>query len=470
MPQQKPTLAKLLLWSHLAIAALTLLAFAVVVFVMYYRTTCAKVESELLGLAEVLSQELQRGVAPQALTIPEVIVHRLGPAPRDRAFWVVYGQGNQVLASHGEVDPSLENEPQSRRHQGKHPYHAERRGRQFLLWTSTSDGGQLLVGRPMAKEFDEFFWLAGYLVLVVAVGLLVSGLLAIAISRRIAQPIETFALQATQITHRHLDERLETEQVTREMTTLALSFNQMLDQLQAAFTKQRQFTSDAAHELRTPIAVIASQCDLSLSKPREADHYRNALGTCRDAASHMQVLVDQLLQLARLGQAGSQVTQRTPVDLCELTRQVVRQLQPLAMESDIELNVDAEPNAVVVANATQMRQLLFNVIRNAIQFSHPKQSVEIYVARQTDQVLVTVQDHGIGIAADQLQHICDRFYQVEKARTTSATRGVGLGLSIASEIVAAHQATLEFKSQPEEGTEVCLRFPLGALENRIACM
>lgn len=444
--------------SHVVLASIILIGFAILMFTMNYRATYAKVESELLGAAEILSNELKQGVAPEKLHLPDAFFHRFGKASRDHAYWRLWDDHGVVIVSHGGVRNATEPHPTPPPTHGKHPYVNRFAGRHFEMLISMPDGGQLLVGRPMAKEHDSFVRQLTFLAAVILLGLLAAAGLAWWLTRWIVRPISNLANAAGEITHQQLDRRLDSPQSTSEMTLLADSFNTMLKGLQTAFLKQRRFTSDAAHELRTPVAIVLSQCELSLSKPREPEHYRQSLTTCLQSAAHMRVLVDQLLKLTRL-ESDARNDDRALIDLSEVVSDAVRMLTPLAFEQGITLQTSTKPS-FVFANLTQMRQVIINLISNAIQFSSADDDVSVSVLPTADLAVLTVRDTGIGIKEQDVPRVCDRFFRVDKARTTTGTSGTGLGLSIVAEIVAAHAGELTIQSQVDRGTTVRVAIPL----------
>lgn len=456
--RSQPSLARLIFVSHFVLAAIILIGFAVVMFAMNYRAAYAKVESELLGAAEVLSNDLEQGVAPEKLQLPDAFFHRFGKASRDHAYWRLWDDQGHVIVSHGDMRNTIEPHPTPPPTNGKHPYVKRFAGRHFEMLIAMPKGGQLLVGRPMAKEFDGFVRQLTVLAAVILLGLLAAAGIAWWLTIWIVRPISNLAHAAGEITPRQLDRRLHSPQSTSEMTVLTNSFNTMLKGLQTAFLKQRQFTSDAAHELRTPVAIVLGQCELSLSKPREPEHYRQSLMTCLQSAAHMRVLVDQLLQLTRL-EGNACTDDRVQTDLSEVLIDAVQMLTPLALQQGITLQTSTKPSCVL-ANSTQMRQVIINLISNAIQFSSAGDYVHVSVTPAADEAVVTVRDTGIGIAEEDLPRVCDRFFRVDKARTTTGTSGTGLGLSIVAEIVAAHAGEITIQSQVGSGTTVRVAIPL----------
>ena len=262
---------------------------------------------------------------------------------------------------------------------------------------------------------------------------------------------------AEQISFRHLDQRLATASRSNEVTRLAMVFNTMLDRLQASFQQQVRFTADASHELRTPVAVILTQAEHSLSRPRDSAEYYAALQTCVTAAGQMKQLIDDLLILAR-ADMGRLELRRVPLDLAEVVRGTLSILEPLAEERKIRLSSQLL-TAGVDGDALRLSQVVTNLVTNAIRYNRPEGSVSVSVFMRDNRSWLVVSDSGIGIPIADQQRVFERFYRADPARTFGDNQGTGLGLSIADEIITAHGGTMDIASQPDHGTTVTLQLP-----------
>ncbi len=450
----QPSLAKLVFVSHMMLAASILIVATGLLSWLKYRATYDKVESELLGAAELLNEQLAAGEAPQSLSISEAIFHRFGKADRDHAYWMLWSQDGSVIASHGKVPTSASPHPDLPTRDSKHPYAIHAYGRHLDLQMRTVAGYQMLIGRPLAKEFDDFGRLAGRVFILLLVGLLAAALASWRLASAITKPIEKLASTAADIRHQELDRRLPVPQPSREMTACATALNGMLSDLELAFIKQRRFTADAAHELRTPVAIISSQCALSLSRPRERESYEAALATCQRSAGHMSRLIDQLLMLSRLD-AAADIKPYQPLRLDRVCEHAAEWMQAVSADRGVQLVTNLMPTTIV-GNETQWIQVLLNLLANAIQFSTDDDEVIVSTELNGESVLLRVIDHGMGISKEHIPLICDRFYQVDQARTTDQGSGTGLGLSIVSEIVRLHGGKMQIASEPGQGTTVTI--------------
>lgn len=455
--RKERSLAQLLMRSHLLLAGLLIAGYAVVNFVMAYQGTYGRVESELLGAAETILAEMRGGKSIDEVALPTSIFDRFGRAQRDHAYWVQWDKDRQIVSSHGRVPPDVrparENPPTS----GRHPFHTRGFGTRLEVFVTTPDGGQLMVGRPMAKEYDSFLRILGYLLLSAVLASAIAIWLAWWMAKTIAAPISALAEEASGIDNRSLDRRLETAQITSETDLLRHRFNNVLAELEQAFMRQRQFTRDAAHELRTPVSVILAQSELTLARPRSSGDYQAALKTCRDASMHMGDLVNQLLTVSKIESEPKHAVFE-PIVLATIANECTSMMQIMAAERDIELVCETEP-VMISGNATHLRQAVLNIISNAIQYSPSNTSVNVRVFGDADMASIVVQDQGIGISKEDIPKVCDRFYRAEKARTISGSSGTGLGLSIVSEIVKQHRGELKIESEEGKGSKITLQFP-----------
>lgn len=323
----------------------------------------------------------------------------------------------------------------------------------------TSFGNHVLVGRSIegdvASQHGSGWLLAACGWAVLTLGVAGGGWL----SGRTLRPIAAMGDTAKNISAENLSQRLDLAETDSELGQLALVLNQTFDRLQSAFEHQLRFTADASHELRTPLAVILSQAELTLSKPRSSDEYRAALETCQRAARRMRSLIDSLLLLARFD-AGHPDLQRRSLDLAEVANESVELLRPLADERRITLGSEVSPMPVV-GDRDRLGQVVTNLLANAIRYNQEGGRVDVRVERVNGHAIVSVSDNGIGIPENELPHIFERFYRVDKARTR-AEGGTGLGLAICQSVVEAHGGQIIARSEPQHGTTLEVRLPLSA--------
>lgn len=218
----------------------------------------------------------------------------------------------------------------------------------------------------------------------------------------------------------------------------------------------RRFMADAAHELRTPVAVIRSRVDVVLEQPRDVAGYGRTLGELRDEIERLAALVSDLFTLAR-ADADERTPSRTPVQLDEIVLDAVTAAGWIAARRDITLHVEEAEEVVIDGDPALLRQLAMIVLDNAIKFSENGGEVRISVRRSSEGATLVVADRGAGISASDLEHVFDRFYRAESVRGT--TSGAGLGLAIARWIADAHGARIALGPGEEGGTRVTVTFP-----------
>lgn len=323
-------------------------------------------------------------------------------------------------------------------------------------WHVTPPGEVLLAGvseAVMAREMARFGgWLAALGGMVLVLGLAGGAWLA---ARAIA-PIEDISAAATRIAAGHLDERIAVVENGSELDGLAAVLNDTFTRLDAAFAEQARFTSDAAHELRTPVSVMLAQAQLALARPRSADEYRETIATTQRAAQRMHGLIESLLSLATLD-ARAEPLQAQPCDLADLAREQLELIRPLADERRIALATDFA-TAPCAADPGRLAQVLTNLLSNAVKYSRPGDTVRLSTTRDNGHALVRITDTGPGIAPAHLPHLFERFYRADASRNRT-TGGTGLGLAICKAIADAHRGTLEVTSTEGGGSTFTLRLP-----------
>lgn len=252
------------------------------------------------------------------------------------------------------------------------------------------------------------------------------------------------------------DRRLRLHGVDREVRPLVAALNRALDRLTTAFERQKRFTADAAHELRTPISALLADCEVTLRRPRTEDELRSALEAAHGAAYTLREIVESLLALSRLEGARSP-SEHTPVDLAQVAREAVELNAARAEAKDVSLSAGLCPALPGVGNHRLLVECVSNLLENAVRYTAPGGSVRLECVAVPSPRL-TVDDTGIGIPADEQSRIFDRFYRVDKARSR-AEGGAGLGLSIAREIARLHGGEILVESEVGKGSRFTLQLP-----------
>jgi heavy metal sensor kinase len=336
------------------------------------------------------------------------------------------------------------------------------RGEWRVLTRSVTRGGRTVAILQVARPLEPIETVLERLLLLMGASIPPALLLATAgglfLAGRALMPIDRITRAAERIGAENLSRRLEVPPTRDEVARLAATLNGMIARLDASFARQRQFTADASHELRTPLAIIRSQAEVTLSRARTAREYREALDNIAADADRMSALVGDLLTLAR-ADAGEERLALEPVPLGELVAGVVEQLRPLASARDVALERSGEESGPIVrGDQTRLTQLALNVVENAIKYS-PGGRVEVGLSRADGSARLVVSDTGIGIPAEHLPHLFERFYRVDKARSR-AEGGSGLGLAICAWIAGAHGGAIQVESVPGGGSVFTVVLPL----------
>jgi heavy metal sensor kinase len=268
------------------------------------------------------------------------------------------------------------------------------------------------------------------------------------LSRRALRPVDAITTAARAIGIENLACRLPSTGTGDELERLAQTWNTTLARLESAVAVLSRFAADASHELRTPVAVIRTGAELALRRERSPEAYREALREIAGESERMTQLVEDLLFLARRdARAGMPMA---PIDLREVLNDAAQELHGLADAREIRIRVSgSEDDATVAGNAAALRRLFLALLDNALKYSTGGTEVSAAVMQRDGRIVAVVADQGIGIAAEDLPHIFQRFYRANKARSDG---GHGLGLSLAQSIAAAHDAVIEVSSEPGRGS------------------
>lgn len=332
---------------------------------------------------------------------------------------------------------------------------ARMRGTFRELVQSGPRGFRSLVGRDVSNDRVELHRLglqiAGSGTLLWLLGLLGGWWLA----GRAIQPINAISQTASRIAGGKVSERIDIAGTDNELTRLSQVLNETFDRLAASIERQREFTADASHELRTPLTVILSETSRGLKRERSAEEYQEIISNCSHAATRMRGLVESLLLLAR--QDGSPEVRRETVDLASVTSDSIQLLQPLADQHRILIRPSLQ-SAPCVADPNALSIVVGNLLSNAIGHQPDGGEVSVTVSTRDSDVLIEVSDKGLGISAEHLPRLFDRFYRVDPARGPSSGHS-GLGLAIVQAIVENHHGTVEVESVPGKGSTFRVTLP-----------
>jgi len=282
------------------------------------------------------------------------------------------------------------------------------------------------------------------------------------LANRSMKPVAQIAETARSIGEGDLSRRIRL-QSSDELGEISDVFDAMLDRLQAAFDRQKRFVADAGHELRTPLSVILLETESALAAKRSAEEYRGSLELVRTEGSYMSRLVEDLLYLAR-AENSAHSSEKQRIDLADIVVECLERISPMASAKNVRLNCAELPEAPVMGDRAGLIKVVSNLLGNAVKYSRADGgTVAVKLTLEpAGSASLSVSDDGIGIPADKLPHVFERFYRVDESRTEEegAPSGSGLGLSIVKTIVEAEGGTVSVQSREGAGSAFTVRLPL----------
>ena len=288
---------------------------------------------------------------------------------------------------------------------------------------------------------------------ITAVVTILSGILAYFVSGRALKPLRSFASQVEKVQLNNLADMKIDEDVLPEFKQLSRSFNQMLERLNNAFSAQRQFTGNAAHELRTPLALMQAQLELfSAEHPDVRPETAEFLTLLREQTERLTQMTKTLLEMSNL----QQVARNEQLQLAPMVEEIFTDLAPLSDKLGVTLT--AEGDGIMTGSDALIYRLIFNLTENAVKYNRPGGSVRVSVTQELDKLLLRVSDTGCGIPEEYQRSIFQPFFRVDKSRSREYG-GAGLGLSLVWEITDLHGGSVWVEESSEKGTTIAVELP-----------
>jgi len=269
-------------------------------------------------------------------------------------------------------------------------------------------------------------------------------------------PVQNMTHTAMKIEEKNLTQRLEVTS-SDELGQLASTLNRMLTRLEDAFKREKQFTADASHELRMPLAIVQGEATLALEKDRSKEEYRKSLEAISQETEHMSAILKKLLFLAR--NENVKVFEFERVNLKELLTELADDIELLCEDKSLHFKFDAQEDLVVKGDAVSLQELFYNLLNNAIQYTQQEGNISLRLSREGNNACIRVQDTGIGIPEEHLEYIFDRFYRVDKSSSRNKG-GAGLGLSICKRIIEIHGGEVSVESKVGVGSIFRVLIPI----------
>ena len=282
---------------------------------------------------------------------------------------------------------------------------------------------------------------------------LLGGVLAYFVSGRALKPLRSFAAQVENVQPNNLADVQISEDVLPEFKQFSKSFNSMIKRLDEGFSAQRQFTGNAAHELRTPLALTQAQIELFAAEhPDVQPETAEFLKLLQEQTERMSQMTKTLLEMSEL----RSVPCNDRIELAPMIEEIITDLEPIAEEKGIALNYDG--NGTMIGSDTLIYRLIFNLTENAIRYNRANAQVHISVCDDGDKISIRVRDNGHGIPEQYRESIFQPFFRIDKSRSR-AHGGVGLGLSLVWEIVLLHKGEIKIEESSDNGTVMLVTLP-----------
>jgi two-component system, OmpR family, heavy metal sensor histidine kinase CusS len=341
--------------------------------------------------------------------------------------------------------------------EGSEPKDYQVDGKLFSLVSAASRANgqayiiQVAQDRTVDEQFEKEF---GVLVTVVlAIGILASALIAITVARRGLRPLGAMTDSLMRVGPTRLHERVPPSDWPRELQPVAIAFDDMLDRLEDSFTRLSQFSADLAHELRTPLANIRGEAEVTLNRQRLPNEYQAVIESSIAECERLSGIIDNLLFLARAEAAESSV-QSTFLDGRAALEKIVSYNEAIAEERS--LTIRCHGDGEVYADPILFGRAVSNLVDNAVRFTPDGGEITLSLSANSEESKVAVSDNGCGIPAEHLSRIFDRFYRVDASRSSE---GTGLGLALVKSIADLHGGSVSVESEVGAGTTVTLHLP-----------
>jgi two-component system, OmpR family, sensor kinase len=332
----------------------------------------------------------------------------------------------------------------------------------IITWPARDEEGEtffVVVGQSLRDIQPVERQLVLLLVVANPLALLLASLGGLWLANKALSPVDRLTRAAERIGRGNLSERVEEHRSQDEIGRLAATFNQMIGRLEQAFERERRFTADASHELKTPLAVLRGDIEVALRRERAPEEYQRVLQSSLEEIARLTKLTEDLLTLAR-SDAGESVLDLEQVQVDQLASEARAYIAPLADSAGVALTYDAPASPVIIeGDQKRLRQLLVNLLDNAIKYTPAGGSVSLSLSVKDSTAVIEVTDTGRGIPASALPHVFERFYRQTDPRDSRVT-GFGLGLAISKWIVDAHGGSIEADSAEGRGSSFTIRLPL----------
>jgi len=453
--------AKLTLW-YLSLAAVVLVAFAVAIYLYLSRGLLNAIDTSLANQAERFAHAVGHPSETEEPSQPGVLI--LAPqfvsvVDRDGkvADQIPDSEGHEVPVSTAALERAANEWKPEYDEVSLSPTEHVR----IITWPARDEDGEtffVVVGQSLREVQRAQKQLVILLAIANPAALLLAGLGGLWLANKALSPVDRLTRAAERIGRGNLNERVEERRSQDEIGRLAATFNRMISRLEQAFERERRFTADASHELKTPLAVLRGDIEVTLRRERPSEEYQRVLKSSLEEIARLTRLTDDLLTLAR-SDAGESALAIEPVQLDQLAAEACAYIGPLADSAGVTLNFEAPQSPIEIeGDPKRLKQLLVNLLDNAIKYTSAGGSVGLALSVIDSFALIEVSDTGRGIPASALPHVFERFYRQTDPRD-SRVSGFGLGLAISKWIVDAHGGSIHVESDEGRGSHFTIKLP-----------
>lgn len=454
------------LW-YVILLGITVTAFSVFLYITLAKGLQESLDNKLRTTAEIIAASLRHplGPGPSLADVERIMREHFGLKPMGR-FVQILDEAGRRSTNLRNVDIPVSIHTLERAAKGEAVFETVRLrdgSRLRLVTVPILEGGRMLgivqVGSPLEGIEEALDQLLLILLVAVPLVLVVASLGGSFLANKALRPVDEITRTAQRIGSGDLSQRISLEgRLDDEIGRLVSTFNEMIGRLESSFLQIKRFTADASHELKTPLTVLKGEIEVGLKRQRRPEEYRRVLASCLEEVDRMSRIVDDLLTLARADMGALQL-QKERVDLGEVAEGVWRSLGRIAEEKGLRFTFQRDGEVAVWGDKDRLRQLLVNLVDNALKYTPPGGEVRLRVERDDTLALLTVQDTGEGIPPEDQERVFERFYRVDKARSRQRG-GTGLGLSICKWIAEAHGGKISLESEVGKGSTFVVQLPL----------
>ena len=453
---------RLTLW-YLAIFALAQMVFGAGMWFILRHNLYDLVDDGLEEQIDDLRSFLQSQPKDRSVAKIQEEVNEIYAIEHSGTYLGIYGENNELIyrSSFLKAHPSELLPPDQIRQPTMRSREIDGRPFRFMLQKLEANGHVYTVemGAPADDAAETLQLFRSYMFMFAPLLFLIAAGGGYWLSRRALSPVDALVRTAREVKGTNLHSRLQKLETGDELQRLSDTLNEMLERIETAFLRITQFTADASHELRTPVALIRTEAELALRRSRGEAEYQESLRHIVLEAERTTALIEQLLSLARTD-SGRETLNLQPVNLRDLLRGIAESWRQVATIRNLQFSANFESrDSFVLGDETVLRRLADILIDNAFKYTPTPGAVSLLLEQKGDNAVITVQDSGVGIAEQDQSKIFERFYRVDKVRSR-AQGGAGLGLSIAQWIVTQHRGSIAVESRPGRGSIFRVELPM----------